>query len=201
MEETNNYSNDCLFDCKERVRECVSSSSLNISCDDITNALHEEIDVDKFKTWLERNINTFKTKQDIQSYFNRAFFKELDKGTFKLAKKVEVERVVEVTSLSLALREKGIEVLGNHTCYIEIMWQHIIRKGMKEIDAIELNHEIVGGMKSGQTVKDYIALVKKHIKLKGYKVDWEAINKEYQVAIDEWTRILNEISLEALPND
>lgn len=196
MKETTNYSNDCLFECKELLRECVSSSSLNINCDDITNALHEEIDVDKFKTWLERNINTFKTKQNIQSYFNRAFFKELDKGTFKLE-----QQAVEVATLSTALRNKGVKVTSSDTAYIEIMWQEIVRLGMTEEQAINLNHKIVDYMKEGQTFQDYIGLVKKSKALEGYKIDWNKIEVKYQKAIEKWDRVLNQLSLEALPND
>lgn len=187
---TTNISNDCLLNCKELIRKHVSSSSLNVSCDEIINALTEEIDIEKFKAWFDRNIDYFKTKQNIQPYFNRAFQKELDKGTFKL----EVLTVSSVTLIQ-ALREKGVKILGDDTCYIDVMWTWIYRHGCPIELIQELNHKIVGYMKEGQNFQDYLTLVKKAKALQGYTIDWKTIQAIYEKEIAEWNELLDELYL------
>lgn len=197
MIDTNtNYSNVCLFDCKEKVREHVSSSCLNIDCDDILNALTEEIDVNKFEAWFDRNINNFKTKQNIQTYFKRAFISELNKGTFKLN-----EISVDMSQLVSAMRGKGIKVLSDDTCYLELMWLEIVRKGMP-IEAIQqLNRKVIDYMHSGQTFADYVSLIKKSNAVKPYDIDWDKVEAQSKAELEWWTRMLNNLSLEVIPNE
>ena len=187
-QKSTNNSNDCLFECKELIRKHVSSSSLNVSCDEIINALTEEIDIDKFTAWFDRNIDYFKTRQNIQPYFNKAFRKELDKGTFE--KKREIWNG---TTLFQALREKGVIVIQDDTCYISVMWGYYQDAGVKIETVQELNHKIVDFMKEGQTTQDYIAFVKKSKVLQDYPIDWKKMEAEYEVEIAEWHRILDEL--------
>jgi len=188
-EKNTNNSNDCLFECKELMRKHISSSSLNINCEDTLSVLTEEIDVDKFKAWFDRNINTFKSKQNIQTYFNRAFHKELEKGTFKLE-----EVGWNATTLFQALRERGVKVIQDDTCYICVMWEAYARVGVKIETVQELNHKIVDFMKEGQTTQDYIDIVKKSKTLSEYNIDWDKVQETYEKEIAEWHRILDELS-------
>lgn len=190
-------SNDCLFELKELIRECVTTSCLDIDCDELLDTLTCEIDIDKFKAWLNRNLNTFKTKQNIQSYFKRAFYKELEKGTFKVKKEIW-----NGNTLFQALREKGVIVIHDDTCYICLMWEAYQKLGVK-IDLVQdLNHKIVNYMHEGQTSQDYINLVRKANALKDYQIDWDKLQQEYEVEIAEWHDILNGLeNLEVSPND
>lgn len=196
MTNNNTSSNDCLYDCKEQMRECVSSSNLNIDCEQAISALTREIDIEKFKAWLERNKSYIQTKQNIQSYFNRAFLKELEKGTFDV-------KLVSWNSTTLfnAMRGKGINVIQDDTCYITLMWNYYVKAGVK-IDLIqELNHKIVDFMKEGQTTQDYINLVKKSKALQDYKVDWKKLQEDYEIEIADWHRILANLSMEVIPSE
>ena len=182
------YSND-LSVCKEQLRECVYNSCLGINCDDILDALHEPIDMFKFAEWFGFSVGIIQTKQNKQSYFNKAFLSELNKGRFKIK-----EFYLDTTSLIKALRDKEIKVLSNDTAYIEIMWETILKSGLSIDSATELNHKIVDYMKKGQSFTDYVELVKKSKALKDYKIDWMAIDKKYQEEINRWTQMLNELN-------
>ena len=196
MNEINSYSNDCLYECKELMRKHVASSSLKINCDDISSALREEIDIEKFKAWFDRNINTFKTKQNIQSYFNRAFLKELEKGTFKL----EVKVLSHITLIQ-ALREKGVKILSDDTCYIDVMWTYIYRHGCPIEVIQDLNHKIVDYMKEGQVFADYLSLVRKAKALQPYAIDWDKINSLYIKEVTEWNAMLDELYMAGVDNN
>lgn len=182
------YSN-VLIVCKEQICACISNSSLNINCDDITSMLTQEIDVNKFKAWFESNLNYFKTKTNPNSYFKKAFISELNKGRFKLE-----EKVIDTSTLTKAMRDKGIEVLSNDTAYIEIMWLEIIKQGMSVDAIVELNHKIIGYMEKGQKFADYVYLVKRSNAIKAYNIDWDKIQKHYEEEISEWDKMLNELS-------
>ena len=191
-----NYSNDCLYVLKEQMRECVTSSYLDLDCDDIFSALTCDIDINKFKTWLDFNLNTFKSKQNIQTYFKKAFYKEVDRGTFK-----PTELKIDVSSLVRAMKDKGIVITTDDPLYLEIMWEEIFKAGIKEDVVINLNRLIVGYMEKGQDFKMYLYYVKHSNALKGLTIDWDKIDREYEKELACWKRILNELSLEALPND
>ena len=186
MNNLTNISNDCLFDCKEQMRKCVLSSNLNINCDEATNALRERIDISKFKAWLDKASYSIQSKENKQTYFNRAFLNELQKGTFKL----EIPSV-SYNSLIQALRDKGVTVLSDDTCYLEIMWNWMFAHGLDLKASQDLNHKIVDYMKEGQTFADYLTLVKKSKLIQTITVDWDAIEKEYQEARAEWERVFS----------
>ena len=189
-EKDTNISNDCLYGCKEQMRRCVSSSSLNINCDDILKTLTEEIDIDKFKAWLDRASNSINSKQNKQAYFNRAFQKELEKGTFEIN-----ESGINGVTLFQALREKGVKVIQEDTCYIMVMWGEIFYKcGVKAETIQQLNRKIVDYMKEGQTSKDYINYVKNSQLVSSLKIDWDKVQKEYEKEYAEWQEILNSLN-------
>ena len=184
-----------VLKCKEQISAHVSSSCLSIDCEDITNALTEEIDIDKFIEWFDRNIDTFKTKQVIQPYFKRAFLTELNRGTFKL-KTV----VFNVSTLADVMKQKGISVSTDDTLHLDIMWGEIYRRGMSADQIALLNHKVLDYMESGQTFTDYVALIKKSNAIKVYEVDWDKVNAEYETELAKCKKILNELASE-IPND
>ena len=184
MNNLTNISNDCLYDCKEQMRSCILSSNLNIDPDEICSVITERIDVEKFKEWLERNIYIFKTRDNKQTYFNRAFINELQKGTFEL----KIPSLSYVT-LIMALREKGITVYGVDTCYLEVMWNWLVEHGCDIKAAQKLNRQIVDYMKEGQTFNDYVNLVKKSKLISAMTVDWDSIQAQYQKELDEWDEL------------
>ena len=185
MIDNTNVSNVCLNECKEQMRMCITESSLNINCDDTINTLTQEIDIRKFKTWYESNINNFKSKTNPNSYFKKAFLSELAKGTFKPLKKR-----VDATTLASALRSKGIAVSSDNALFIELMWQEIYELSGDENLLIELNHKILDYMKADQTFEDYVSLVKRSKAVKAYTVDWEKIQKKYSSLLDSWEKMI-----------
>ena len=188
MKDNNTCSNDLYCKCKELMREHVVKSSLNINCDDIFNALTEEIDIIKFKSWFDRNITQFKTKQNIQTYFKKAFMNELKNGSFK------VEEIhIDTTSLVSALRNKGIKVTDIDPLYLEIMWEHIIKAGMPIKDCESLNHKAVDYLKEGQVFDDYVDIIKRSNAVKHYNVDWDSISQELNVEMKKWESVLEGI--------
>jgi len=192
MANNNTSSNDCLFDCKEQIRSHISSSCLSIDCEDIISGLREAIDVDKFKAWFDRNKTTFKTKDNIQTYFNRAFFKELERGTFKIEEVKTVEW--NATTLFNAMREKDIIVVQADTCYICLMFSAYSKLGVRIDTVQEVNHRIVDSLEAGQTSQDYIKLVKEAPEFPNDKVDWNKLQIEYEAEMAEWNRILAELN-------
>lgn len=180
-----NISNDCLNECKEQLCACIKESNLDINCDEIKNALTQEIDIKKFKTWFQANTNNFKSKTNPHSYFKKAFLAELSKGKF------EVEEIsIDTVSLMRAFELKGIKTTSDDSLYAEIMWETIIKAGMAIESVVELNHKILDYMTSEQTFQDYVALVKRSNAVKAYKVDWEKIQKEYSSSISEWNNMI-----------
>ena len=198
MNKNTNYSNDCLFVCKEQLREYVSSSSLDIVCDDIFNALRKPIDVTKFKKWFDSNLNNFKSKQNIKTYFDKSFWKEYGDGRFNL-----VEKSIDFTSLVQALRDKGIKVTSDDTITIDVLWRHILRQDISVEEAVDINHKVVEYMKSGQSFSDYLNNIKKSKILKDHNVElnWEAINAEVLEISNEWEATLDKLSFGGVPND
>ena len=182
------YSND-LFVCKEQLCECMRNVSLNIDYNDVLETLDEPIDINKFEEWLRFSIGIIQTKQNKQSYFKKAFISELNKGRFKMKK-----LSIDTSSLIKAIRHKGIPVVSNDTCYIEIMWSEILKAGMPIDKAVELNHKVIDFLKSDQIFNDYVSLVKNSKALAAYKINWETIQSIYYTEIDNWDKMLNELS-------
>lgn len=183
MIDNTNVSNVCLNDCKEKVCACIRESNLSINCDEIKDALTQEIDIRKFKTWFDANTNNFKNKTNPNSYFKKAFLAELSKGKF------EVEELsIDPSSLMRALRFKGIKTTPDDSGYAEIMWEEIIKAGMPTETVVELNHKIVRFLMKDQTFEDYVSLVKRSNAIKAYTVDWERIQQRYLSLLNEWNQ-------------
>lgn len=200
MKTPTNNSNDCLNECKEQIRKCISSSSLKINYEDITSVIVKPINVNSFQEWLDRNINTFNSKTNIQTYFKKAFINEMSKGTFDYK-----EPAINPTTLIEALRNKGVVITPNDTLYIDIMWRYYLKRGMKIEEVQKLNSQIVAYMKEGQTFNDYISLVKRSKPTQAYKINWIAIDVEYDHNKKMWEDIItltpNEEDLEVDPSD
>lgn len=183
-----NNSNVCLIECKEIVRKCISSSNLNINCDEILQYIHEEIDADKFDSWLKFNLDTFKSKTNQASYFKKSFLNELNKGTFK---KEHLYFLPNTQPLINAMRDKNITILADDAAYLYVMWGYLLNiKKIDEKTCVELNNKIIAYMHDGQTFSDYKKLLKNSKTLKDYNIDWELIDKKTQAYISQWNDIL-----------
>ena len=164
--------------------ENIITSSLNIVCDDILTHIHEEIDVDKFKSWFNYNLDKFKDKSNVKVYFQKAFTNELNKGTFKTP---EIKYLPSIEPLLNELRNKGIILLANDVAYLKVLFQELLNTyeiPAKEI--VKINHKLV------DRCKDYIDY-KEQIKaeLSSYKIDWGDIEHKTQVYIAMWDFTLN----------
>ena len=189
-----NYSNVCLIECKEILRRCIVSSSLNINCDEILTHIQEEIDTDKFDSWLQFNLETFKSKTNQTSYFKKSFLNELNKGTFK---KEHLYFLPNTQPLINAMRDKNITILADETAYLYVMWDYLLNiKKIDEKTCVELNNKVITYMHDGQTFSDYKKLLKNSKTLKEYGVDWELIDQKAQEYIGGWNNILNELESE-----
>ena len=198
--ENTNRSNDCLNECKEQIRKCLSSSSLKVNVDDITSVIVKPINVNSFKDWLDHNLNTFNSKTNIHTYFKKAFINEMSKGTFDYK-----EPAINPTTLIEALRNKGVTITADNTLYIDIMWRYYLKRGMKIEEIQKLNSQIVAFMVQGQTFEDYISLVKRSKPTKAYAINWLAIEVEYRGSKQVWDDIIalkpSEEDLEIDPQD
>ena len=187
MLNNNTYSNNSLDVCKEQIRTYINNSSLKVNSDDIVSVLTQEIDVRKFKDWLDRNENYISTKEFQHNYFKKAFMNELSKETFK-ADPVTIETL----SLIKAMRIKGIKVTSNSNLYLESMTAEAYRSGMSAEDINDLNRRIIVYMKEGQTFDDYVALFKKSNSVKSYKIDWQTVEDKYQKSLATWNEVLTD---------
>ena len=182
----------------ELVREHVAKSSLNINADEVTSVYANEmneIDFDRFIDWFETNKNNIANATNRQRYFNKAFADQMSKGTFKLKSKPDISMLVN------AMRSKGIKVSNDDTLYLDVMWTEIFKAGIKEDVAVNLNHSVVEYMKEGDDFQMYVYYIKHSNGLRGVKVNWEKIDDVYTKELAKCKAILNELSLEVIPND
>jgi len=186
MKNPTNNSNDCLIDCKELMRKHVASSCININCEQVISMLTSAIDIEKFKAWFDRNIPTFQNKTNIQSYFNRAFAIELEKGTFE-------KRVVHFSYITflVALREKNISYPNDASARLEFIWEEISTHNISIEEMRSLNKQIYEYMKEGQTFDDYVNLLKRSKKIKAMNIDWSAIDKKIEQFNVEWEETMS----------
>lgn len=186
METLNTNSNDCLNECKELIRKHISSSSLKIDCEDIISVIQKPLDANLFKGWLDRNIGTFISKTNIQTYFKKAFINEMFKGTFDVK-----EPNTNPHTLIEALRNKGVIITSSETLFLDIMWRAYLKRGMKIEDIQKLNNQIVNYMQKGEAFEDYVSYVKRSKTTKPYDVDWGTIQKEYDQEITTWEDLIS----------
>lgn len=181
-------SNDLFVEYKELVCECIVKSNLKVNCDDILTHIHEEIDIDKFNTWLQFNLQTFQTKTNISSYFQKSFLNELKKGTFKV---VKVNHLPNTQAFLNELRDIGISISADDSAYMWVLWEELLTKIPSDM-ASKLNHQIVSYMKTNEFA-EYKELIQKSNTLKPYKVNWELINRKTEDFIRYWNDTLNEL--------
>ena len=155
-----------------------------------------EIDFDKFKVWFDENKDKIANAYNRQRYFNTAFKDQMKKETF-MAKGL----VAECNTLVKVMRERGIVVTKDDCLYISIMWNYIFAQGMTENQACNLNHKVLEYMEDGQTFNDYLGLIKRSNAIKPFNIDWDKVQSDYEKELATWTVMLNDLSLEALPND
>ena len=188
------YSNDCLYECKELVRECVNKSSLQIDCDEIVACIHEEIDIEKFKSWLSFNLVNFKSKTNQTSYFKKSFENELKKGTFKVSAKVDY--LPNTQELINEMRNKGIVILADDTDWLNVAWWHILNETKLPMsECMKLNRTILRYMKT-EKFSEYQKLLMNSNTLKPLGIDWKTIEQEAIVARRHWIDIMEELESE-----
>lgn len=184
-------SNDLICNCKELVRECIDNSSLNINCDDVVACIHEEIDVEKFKTWFQFNLDKFKSKTNQNTYFKKSFLNELEKGTFEY---IRLHYIPNTQPFINDLRNKGICVLANDCAYLFVIWDNLINYCKVPVDvARELNRKILNYLTPNNNFEDYKALLRKSKTLSTYNIDWNKVEDETNKFIADWNKTLDEL--------
>ena len=181
--------NNELNNCKLIVSKLINNSNLNISCDEITAHIHEEIDTDKFSSWLNYNLDKFKSKTNQASYFKKAFVNELERGTFTL---VKVEHLPNTQPLINELRSKGIVVLADDTAYLYVMWNQLLNLTKIPLDlAVKVNRQAINSLGISDNFETYKKLIKNSTLLKNYRIDWENIELKTIVFISNWNKTLD----------
>ena len=180
-----------LIECITDIRGIISSSCLNIVCDDILKEIKEPIDVDKFKTWFNYNLNNFKSKTNQTSYFKKAFTNELVKGTFEKAK---VYYVPATEPMINELRSKGITILADESAYLYTMWEELLNhyKVPREI-GVQVNRQAINSLTITSDFKHYVQLIQNCDLLKSYKIDWADIKDKTDAFIKRWNETLDEL--------
>lgn len=193
MNEINTLSKNCLYEMKRILRECAFSSSLINSCDELVAYVREDLDLDKFKAWLEFNSNNFKSKTNQVSYFKKSFLNELDKGTFDI---IKVEYIPNTQALLNEMRARGICVLADEGVWVNVLFDYLLNEKKVDLDTCAtLNHKVLDYM-SNQEFSNYKELIKSSNTLKKYQIDWELIEKRTRNEIDKWNDLLEETESE-----
>ena len=191
MESNNIYSNVCMNDLKEIIRVCISNSNLKVNCDEILSCIHEEIDPDKFSSWLSFNLDNFKSKTNQASYFKKSFLNELDKGTFKL---VKIHYLPNIQPLINEMRERNMMILAEDTAYLYVMFDYLLNAKKIDINIISLlNRKVLSYMSDDQTFADYKKLLKSANTLKPYNIEWELIDKQTTEFNEQWNLMLDKL--------
>ena len=178
-----------LKNCKLVVSKLINNSNLNISCDEITSHIREEIDTDKFSSWLNYNLDKFKSKTNQASYFKKAFVNELERGTFTL---VRVQNIPTTQPLINELRNKGIVLYADDTAYLYVLWEQLINYYKIPYDlAKEINRQAINSLGISDTFDTFKKLIKNSTLLKGYRIDWENIELKTIVFISQWNKTLD----------
>ena len=186
MNELNNV-NRCITE----IKSIITKSCLNIVCDDILIHIHEEIDVDKFQTWFNFNLDNFKNKSNQNQYFKKSFINELNKGTFVLNK---VYYVPSTEPIINELRSKGVVVLADETAYLYTLWEELLnRYKIPREMCVQVNRQAISNLTITSDFKHYIKLVKGSELLKGYNIDWESIKRKTIDFIKSWNETLDKL--------
>ena len=185
--------NNCLFELKRTLGECATTSCLNINVDEILNCVHEDIDTDKFKGWLEYNLDKIKSKTNQTSYLKKSFQIEQSKGTFK--KEPQIEYLPNTQPLLNALREKGISVSYVQSAYISVLFDYLLNTLKINKDTLTtLNHQILDYMKPNQCCDDYIKFIKKSKVIKKLDIDWNYIDEKSKKELEAWEEMFEDIN-------
>ena len=180
-----------LNKCKLVVRDIIIKSNLNVSCDEVLTRIHEEIDTDKFSSWLNYNLDKFKSKTNQASYFNKAFANELDRGTFTL---VKLQYLPNTQPLINELRSKGIVLLADDTAYLYVMWDQLLNYTKIPFNvATEVNRQAIDSLGISDTFESFKKSVKNSKLLKDYRIDWDNIELKTIVFISQWNKTLDEL--------
>lgn len=181
-----NNQNNCLFELKRSVCECITTSCLNINCDDVIECIHEEIDLTKFKKWFQYNENKIKSKTNQTSYFKKSFLNELQNGTFKPKPKEEINEFQVLADVMPTLYKylETFEVdtskgFDDETFFVEELQLYIVENKILTIDELNvLNERVMNYITTNESPKltDYRNTIKKTQSLKD-KVNWEEIDK------------------------
>ena len=86
------------------------------------------------------------------------------------------------------LREHGIEVIQEDTCWIDIFCNYILKNKIMSHDKLQRTlKRTVEILSEGQTTKDVIELLRK------FDIDYQPIDAAYEESTKEWDEILKDI--------
>ena len=187
--ELNNI-NKCITD----IKSIISSSCLNINCDDILTYIHEEIDADKFQTWFNFNLDNFKNKSNQNQYFKKSFINELQKGTFTPSK---VYHLPVTEPLINELRSKGVVILADDSAYLYTMWEELLNhyKVPRDI-CVQVNRFAINNLQITSEFKHYVQLIQNNSLFKPYNINWADIKHRTDAFIKRWNETLDELESE-----
>ena len=180
---SNSLSNiSSVLECKE----LILNTSLVINVDDTLSCVRKEIDTDKFKTWLNANLNKFQSKDNPNTYFKKSFETEYNKGTFDL--KIQIPNTQVLIS---AIREKGIAISNNDSAFLSVLYDYLLNylKVDRQV-LIDLNRNLIDYLQEGQTFNHYKQYLKKSKTLRNFKIEWDCLEDKAKLLIKCWEEML-----------
>lgn len=94
-----------------------------------------------------------------------------------------------ITNYFNDLRDKGIKVIQEDTCWIDIFCGYVLKNNLIKPDILERTLlKTVKVLKKGQSTKDVIALLRK------FDLDFTPIDEKYNESMKEWAEILAEFN-------
>ena len=95
-----------------------------------------------------------------------------------------------ITNYFNDLRNKGIEVIQEDTCWICCFTTYVLENKILSKDVINRTlNKTIQVLEKGKTTKDVIALLRK------FDIDYQPIDELYELSLTEWKEIL------CLPHD
>ena len=83
------------------------------------------------------------------------------------------------------LREHGIEVIQEDTCWIDTFCSYVLKNNLMTPDTLERTlRKTVKVLKEGHTTKDVISLLRR------FDIDYTPIDEQYEISLTKWKEIL-----------
>ena len=157
----------------------------------------ENFDLTIFDSWVKEN--NIKFKSNPNTYLQKIFKQELDKGTFiDSAKQRQLKEKwsFNLIALNNDFRANGITIVEYDDCYLECLIAYLIQFRVLDGDQLrELTPKIIAYLleQGKATTTDFIDCLKKSKALRGKKIDYDMIQSKFESERKEWEQLMREL--------